>query len=160
VARSNLLVALGDGLLQLQPLALEAVGGAALGGDALGRDLGVQAQEEGEVGPDAARCDVAERLDPVGAQAPGDPLVGDARVAEAVADHVRTGFARGQDHLLDELGARGAEEEQLGQRVGRQARVLDQLADALADVGAARLSHEQRARSHRLGETLGLRRLT
>ena len=70
VAARDLLVALGDAALQLHPLALEAVGGPALGRDPLGRDLGVQPQQQRHVGPEPAGRQVAELLDPLGAEPP------------------------------------------------------------------------------------------
>ena len=52
------------------------------------RSLGVDAQQDGQVGPDPAGREVADLLDPLDAEPARHPLVGDARVAEAVADHV------------------------------------------------------------------------
>ena len=68
-----------------------------------------------------------------------DPLVGERGVDVAVAEHVRAALARRQDHALDELRPRGGEERRLRPR--RHVRPVQQeLADPLAEVGAARLT--------------------
>ena len=103
--------------------------------------------------------EVADLLDPLGAKPPRDTLVGDARVAEAVADHVLAALTRRADHLGDQLGAGGAEQEQLGQRIELQPGVLEQPADPLAGVGSARFAHQDNVVTERPGEQLGLGRL-
>ena len=61
--------------------------------------------------------------------------------------------------LSHKLGPRGAEEEQLGEWIELEARVLEDLADPLAGLGAARLAHQQHLIAERAREQLRLRGL-
>ena len=157
MAPSHLVIALGDQALQLDPLALEPVG--AYGGRSVPPRPRVDAEQDRQVGPDAAGRQIADLLDALGSQPSRHPLVGDARIAEAIADHVAAGIPGRADHLRDQLGARRAEEQQLGERVELQSRVLEQPADPLAGLGAARLAHQHDVIAERPGEQLGLGRL-
>src|SRR5829696_2666464 len=157
VAAGALVLALRDQALQLDSLALEAVGLPPP--DPGRRRLRAHTQQDRHVGPDPAGRLVADLLDPVGSEPPRHPLIGDARIAEPVADDVLAPLARGSDHLRDELGARGAEEEELAQRVELERRILEQSADPLPCLRPARLTYEHDVVAERPGEQLGLRRL-
>ena len=66
-------------------------------------------------------------------------LVGERGVHAAVAHHVTARGQRGCDHLLDVLGPVGSREQRLGAMgQARGGRVVQDLADAAPDVGAAR----------------------
>ena len=71
VSASNLVVALGNAALQIDALLLESVGLAAA--DPARRPIGVDAQENRQIGPDAAGREVADLLDPLGSKPAGDP---------------------------------------------------------------------------------------
>src|SRR5262249_22899190 len=116
-------------------------------------------QKHGDVGPDSARRQVADLLHPLGTEAPRHALVGDTRVAEAVADDVGAGLPGRGDHLLHQLRPSGAEQQELGQRIEPKLRILQQLADPLTRWGAAGLAHKRRLRAERRREQLRLSRL-
>jgi hypothetical protein len=158
VAARDLVVALRDQTLQLDALALESVRLAAP--DPRRRLLGIDVEQDRQVRPDAAARQVADLLDTVDPKPAGRALIGDARVAEAVADHIAPFLPGRADHLRHQLGTRRAEEQQLGERVELQRRVLEQPADPLARLGAPRLAHQDDIVTKRVGEQLGLRRLS
>jgi hypothetical protein len=115
MAAGDLVIALRDQALQLDPLALEPIGLAAP--DPCSRSLGVDAEKDGQVGPDPAGRQVADLLDPLRTEPARHTLVGDARVAEPIADDVAALVPGRTDHLRDQLGSCGAEEQQLGEGV-------------------------------------------
>src|SRR5206468_2334476 len=86
VAARDLVITLRDEPLQLDSLALEAIGLAAA--DPGGRHVGLDPEQDRQVRPDPTGGQIAELLDPLGPQSARHALVSDARVAEAVADHV------------------------------------------------------------------------
>jgi hypothetical protein len=86
-------------------------------------------------------------------------LIGDARVAEPIADHRPPPIQRRSDHLRDQLGPCCAEEKQLRDRVELEHRILEELADSLAGLGASWLSHQHDVLAERPGEQPGLSRL-
>ena len=78
-------------------------------------------------------------------------LVGERRVGEAGADDGRPGLERRTDDLLDELPARGAEQERVGEGIDRcpggRAAGEEQVAEPLAQARTARLARPQHADS-------------
>ena len=144
----DLLVGLGDGALQVEALGLEAV----LAVRAAEADLGVDAQQDREVGPEAVGGGVGEGDDLAGAEAAGRSLVGDAGVGEAVGDDVAAGLQGGADDLGGEVGAGRGEEQQLGEGVEGEVGVGEQLADPLGGVGPPRLADQQGLGAERLGQ--------
>jgi hypothetical protein len=111
MAARHLVLPLGDAALELDSLLHEAVGPPPA--DPAGGPAGVDPEQEGEVGPDPSGGEIADLLDALGAQAPSDALIGDARVAEPVTDQIATLLAGRADDLRDELSASRAEEQQL-----------------------------------------------
>ncbi len=82
-------------------------------------------------------------------------LVYDGRIEEAVGDDDLPGLECRADHLSHELRTRAAEKEDLRFRAERDfSRVEDDVADALARRGAARLSSEHDCATL-LGQVLG-----
>ena len=118
----DLLVGLGDRALQVEALRLEAV--FALRPSQA--DLGVDLQEQRQVGPEAVGGGVAEADHLADAEPPRRTLVGDARIGEAVGDDVVARLERRADHPLGEVGAGREEEHQLGQRLELGRRIGEQ----------------------------------
>ena len=126
-------------VLERGALALHAVGPFAHG--AAERLAGLQVEQQGSVGGQAAAGDGVDRAHRVAAEAPREALVGVGRVEEAVADDDGPAVEGRAHDLCDELGARRLEEEQLAGRVHRLGLGVEQeRADALAQGGAAGLA--------------------
>ena len=85
--------------------------------------------------PNALSC--AHGVDPE--PAPG-ALVGERGVDEAVEQHAPPGGQQRPQPLLDELGTGGRVDQRLGAGADRQRRVLDQRAQPLGQLHAARLA--------------------
>src|SRR5882672_705873 len=120
-------------LLVVQPLALDAVVADPV---AAAREAGVQVEEHHEVGLPELRDllgDGDDRVDPDPARG---ALVGGRGVVITVTDDVDAFRQRGADDLVDELGAAGHVEKELGEgdHLG-VFRVEEQLADFLAEGG-------------------------
>jgi len=87
-------------------------------------------------------------------------LVGESRVVVPVGDYDLARCKRRRDHLADQLAARCHEEVHLRLRVEREPGVKDDLADALTQLGAARLADDNRiVRAEPFTQHLDLRRL-
>ena len=99
----------------------------------------VERQQERAVGEQAAdrgEIELEHALEPEPAP---DPLVRDRRVEVAIADHRRSAFEGGADHLVDVLSSRGRVQQGLGP--GRDVPpVQDEIAHLLAELGSAGLS--------------------
>src|SRR5690606_12278974 len=78
---------------------------------------------------------------PVYAVAP-TALVGRRRIDETVANDDRPVLKSRSNPLLDELYARGGEEEELGKRVDMQRRIEQQRTDSFGELRPARLAEE------------------
>jgi hypothetical protein len=134
--------------LELAPLVLEAIllAGPRRGGHRVDRE------QEGEVGLEPTRGEGVDALDLVDPEAAGSSLVGERGVEKAVRDHdppLREGRA---DHPGHELGTGGREQQRLRLGAERGGGVLEDLAHALANVGAARLAHPERLVAERVAE--------
>src|SRR5215510_14689716 len=71
-------------------------------------------------------------------------LVGQGAVGVAVTEYDAAARQARADHLAHQLGARGRIEQYLGPRLhGAVAQIVQQIADLLADLRAARLAREQ-----------------
>ena len=88
------------------------------------RPSGSTLQENGPIRHAAGDRDGVELADQFGAEPAGRPLVGDGRVDEAVADDVPARLERRARSPVDQLGAGGAEQQQLGSS-GSSARLPD-----------------------------------
>src|SRR5207244_1662107 len=99
---------------ELRALALDAVVLAA----ALCGLVGIDQQQDRLVGEQAARRLEVQLEHAVDAEAARDSLVCERRVDVAVADHVGAALERRRDHAVDELRARGCEEQSLRPRPG------------------------------------------
>ena len=123
---------------------------------------GVDEEEHGLVREQAARRLEVQLEHGVDAEAASDPLVGERRVDVAVAEHGgAAGEGRG-DHPLDQLRAGRGEQGGLGPGDDLLVAVEDDLADGLAELGAARLASRDdfaALRLERALEELDLRRL-
>src|SRR6476659_4416291 len=162
LGRRQRVVGPGDRVEERPVLALEAVGRLAADGLPARARGGVHAQQQRAVGRQPASGEVVDRPHGLDAEATAGALVGQRGVDEAVEQHPAAGRHRGPDPLGDELGAGGGVEQRLGARVDAQRRVLDQRADALGELDAARLAQERDvapAVAQARGETLGERRL-
>ena len=104
VARRELVVGGRDRPLEVDPLALEAVGAVGLAGrqpllPATLGVVGVDPQQEGEVGNAGADDHRVQLLDALDPESPGDALVGRGLVDEPVADDVPSGLLGRVDDL-------------------------------------------------------------
>ncbi len=142
-------------LLERNALALEAVVAPVAGA---GR-AGVEVEQEREVGRETAggpAVDAGYLIDPHPARR---TLVGERRVEEAVRyDDAPVGERR-PDHPRHELGPCRREQERFGLGSHQHVRLLDQLSDALADRGAARLANGHRRVAEGLAQKPRLRGL-
>jgi hypothetical protein len=124
--------------VELGVLALEAV---VLPAQPLADPRRVDEQEKRAVREqpsDRGEVQVEDALEPEAAR---DALVRDRRVDVAVAEHRRAALERGPDDLLDVLRPRGGVQERL--RPWRHVpAVQHELADLLAELGAARLARQ------------------
>ena len=120
-------------------LGLEAV--RAVAGRPRDAEHRVDVEQDRDVGREAAGRPVVERADALEVEPAAVALVGDVESVEAVADaRPRPRRAR-HDLLGDELGATGLVQQQLGaRRRARVRRVEQEVADAVADGGAAGLA--------------------
>ncbi len=103
--------------------------------------------------------DLAHLLD---AEAARDALVGERGVDVAVEQHEPAVFQQRQQALVHELRARRRVEQRLGPRRDLERRILDELADPLGGLDAARLAQQldgSSARADRVGERARERRL-
>jgi hypothetical protein len=126
------------------------------------RDLGrIEQQEEGLVRHEPVDSDQVEVEHAVEPEPAPDPLVCDRRVDVAVADDCLASLERGPNDLLDVLRTGGRVEKRL--RPGLDvAAVQDELADLLAELGAAGLARRENSLSVSLqphSQELRLRRL-
>jgi hypothetical protein len=106
------------------------------------------------------RGSVAERDHLPHPEPAGSALVGDAGVGEAVGDDHAARLEGRADDPGGEVGPRGEEEQQLGQRVELDPSVGQQLPDPLRRLRSARLPDQQRVGPEGIGEQAGLRALT
>ena len=112
VGREHVLVG-GDHLaVELERLALDAIGGARLASRR--RLLRADGQEHGGVRHQAARTDVVDRAHGLGADSAHHSLVDERAAHVAVGDHERAALQRRGDHVLHELRARRREQQRLG----------------------------------------------
>ncbi len=123
------------------------------------RGVGIHAQEHRHVGHARADDELHQVLDDVDAQAARRALIGGGRVHEAVADDVAARCSRGLDHPLDQVRPCGREQEELRHIAHLERGILEQRADPLGHLGAARLADQERVRAERLCEQRGLGRL-
>ena len=134
------------------------LGGRLAGQPHLDRDI----DEDRPVGPQAARGEPHHGAELIERQLAPAALVGERGVRVPIGDHEGAPTERRPDHLVDELDARGAEEERvraLGQADPDRAGVHEDRPDALAGGRPARLpdQHHVLARGGRgLPEPLGL----
>jgi len=80
-------------------------------------------------------------------------LIGDSRIPKAIAYHEPVFAQRWLDDLIDEFGARRAEQQALSLARHLAERIDEQLADLLAERRAARLAGEDEG-DGRVGERL------
>src|SRR6476659_5215144 len=153
--RCYLVIRLGNGPLQLEPLGLEAI--LAVG--ASQPNLGIDPQVDRQVGPETVDRLVDEREHVAGAEPARAPLIGDAGVGEAVGDDGAALLQGRPHHPGEQVGPRRREEQKLGEGIELQGRVGQQLADPLRSVGSPRLADQQRLGAERLGEQPRLRAL-
>ena len=124
---------------------------------------GLDVEQHGEVGQQAARGPQVDLADHVRAEGATDALVGDRRVDVAVGDDDGATGERRADEPRDVLGARRGVQQRLG--AGVEAGVLrgeHHLADRLGGGGAARLAGEHDLAAggrERLGQRARLRGL-
>jgi len=109
-------------------------------------------ENERQIGPEPAGRELVDALDLLDAQAAGTALVRQRRVEDAVGDHDLSVVECRPDHLGHELGPGGGEQQRLRALVDLDLGILQQLADALAYRGSARLAHRDGALAERLAE--------
>ncbi len=136
IALGELAIARVDAAVELLVLALEPV---VLAAHPVGDGAGIEQQEEGAVGHDPADRREIEVEHPLEPEAPSDSLVRDRGVDVAVADDRLAPLERRADDLLDVLRASRRVEQRLGPRLDVAA-VQDEVADLLAELGAAGLA--------------------
>src|SRR5271166_1691986 len=145
----ELLVGGGDGREELLALAFEPVGLEPALPATRASGCGRDAQQQRAVGLQAAggeQVDGAHLLDPQSAPC---ALVGERGVDEAVEQDKDAVCQQRLQQLLDELGAGGGVEQRLGARAHVERGVLDELADLLGDLDAARLAQQPHGRAAR-----------
>jgi UDP-glucose 4-epimerase len=129
--------------------------------DAKGHLPWIKLEQERTVGHEAADGGEVELEQAVEPEPARDALVGDGRVEIAIADHRSTALERGPDHLVHELGSSGDVQERLAPWADVPS-VQDEIADALAELGPARLARGDDVDAVRLeppAQKLGLGRL-
>ncbi len=131
-----------DGLL-VADLASSAAGGTAgpEGIESCHGDIGVEIEDDGEVGPGTFDGDFGDAEDGVHGHAAAAALVGEGGGGEAVGNDAFAGGEGGLDVFMDELGARGHVEEHFAVEV--HAFVFggeEEVADLFTDEGAAGLT--------------------
>ena len=103
-----------DALVKGERFAADAVLGFGVGaGESLG---GIEIEEDGDVGLEAAGGLVVELLEEVAIKAATVALVGDGGVGVAVAEDDGAALEGGADEAVDVMGAVGEEEEGFGPR--------------------------------------------
>ena len=125
--------------LQFEPFGLDAVRRTAGAGEA---DHGVYVDHEREVGHEPAQARLVDGQHLVDAKAPGEALVGEGRVDEAVEHEHAAVRQRRQEHAVDELGAGGRVQERLGPRRQLGRAVQQEVAHRLAGRGTAGLADD------------------
>ena len=115
------------------------------------------------VGQQAAGAEVVDGAHGLGADAAHDALVDERAADEAVGDHGRAARQRGRDHVLDELRARGREQQRLGARARAapcpRSTIARTLSPAGVPPGSRTSTTSTPARAQVLGEQPRLRRL-
>src|SRR5690606_7408920 len=129
--------------VEVVPRGLDPVPGRA---DPCPGDLLGHGEQDGQVGPQAARRPPRDRPDHVGVQQPPVALVGDRRADVAVAHVVAPGPQRRLDALRDGLGPVGGHEQRLRPVVQPSGPLRQQhLAQVRTELGAARFVGERGA---------------
>lgn len=107
---------------------------------------GVHVEKEGHVRKVGAGGEGVDRGHVLAQEAPGHALIDGRGIQKTVGNDHPVRKQRWQDHLPDKLRAAGGEKQKLGLRHHGQPllRMLQKVADLLADGGAARLAHEDR----------------
>ena len=123
------------------------------------RRVRIHAKEHGPLRHARADHELHQVLDHLQPDAARDALVRGGGVDVAVADDVPARLAGRLDHPPRQVGARRGEEEKLGHVIHLERRILEERADGLGHLGAARLADEERVGTERLGEQRGLGRL-
>jgi UDP-glucose 4-epimerase len=158
-ALGDFAVSLCDATTEVAALAFDAV---TVPADARCRRVGVDLEDERDVGEQSAGRDAVELVDLVQPEAAGDALVSERRVDVPVRDHRFSSLERRTDHAADELGARCGEESRLGPWAHLDA-LQQQSAHLLAERRPARLARRdyiEPPRAQCVGQQLRLRRLS
>jgi hypothetical protein len=136
ILRCDAVVGLGNPALELEPFRPDAVA-IGLAGEP---DVGIDCEEDDEVGHDASEHLLVERPHRAHSQASAAPLVGERRVVGPVRQDERSPPEFWRHHPPDELRPRRREQRCL-RPVREVLRVQEQTADLLPDPGAAGFSH-------------------
>src|SRR5215467_11508121 len=134
----DLEVALANPAVEGELLALEIVEAPAPDSpQPLGR---IEIEEQGEIGHDAAGCACVQLADQVEIDPATVALIGDRRVRIAIAEHDAVPIEPGPDLLGDVLLTGGHEEEDLDERLGLNARTLEETSHRDAEPRPVRLA--------------------
>jgi len=114
-------------------------------------DLGRKVQEDGQVRSESTRRDLFQRSERRKWHACTVPLIGERGVGETGANDGRPGFDRWSNHFRDELSARGAKKERVGEGIDRcpggRAADEQQVAETLAQARTARFARPEHGHS-------------
>jgi UDP-glucose 4-epimerase len=152
-------VSLCDATTEVVALTFDAV---TVPADARRRRVGVDLEDERDVGEQPAGRDAVELVDLVQPEAAGFALVSERRVDVPVRDHRLSSLERRTDHAADELGPRCGEESRLGPRAHLDT-LQQQSAHLFAErrpAGLARRDDIVAFRAQCVGQQLRLRRLS